>query len=100
MSRLFMPPVTPDHLQRAFIIMAYRGWTFEAAMADDTKRAVLVCCAHQLRTLDWMATQQRTVEPVKRCRPGADGHPVKWATQMVMGDWTPKCQSDLLEAAQ
>ena len=94
-----MPPVTEMHRQQAYIIIRPKGVSYEAAMKlpeFDTIRRVIEAKAHQLRTDAWMQTQRRTVMPVRRCRPGADGHPVKWATQMVMGDFEPIKQPDLL----
>jgi hypothetical protein len=54
-------------------------------------------CASSLRTEDFKRTLQRTVVPVRRCRMGVDGHPVKWATQLVMGPYEPRHQPDLLQ---
>lgn len=89
-----MPPVTDAHRRAAFCAMRWVGWSFDAAMADETKRRVIECRAHTLRTDEWLATQQRTVVPVVRCKPGADGHPMKWATQLVYGPLRPVTQID------
>jgi hypothetical protein len=94
-----MPPVTDMHRQQAYIIIRPKGVSFEAAMTlpeFDTIRRVIEAKAHQIRTEAWMTTMRRTVTPVRRCRPGVDGHPVKWATQMAMGDFEPIIQPDLL----
>ena len=93
---LDMPPVTDAHRRAAFCGMRWAGWTYEAAMAFDMRRRLIECRAHQLRTREWLATQQRSVVPVRRCKPGADGHPLKWATQMVLGPLEPVIQADFL----
>lgn len=90
-----MPPVTDAHRRAAFCAMRWAGWTYEAAMAVDMRRRLIECRAHVLRTNEWLATQQRTVVPVRRCKPGADGHPLKWATQLVMGPLEPIKQTNL-----
>ena len=91
-----MPPVTDAHRQAAFENMHWTGWTYEAAMRFDMRRRLIECRAHVLRTQEWKATQQRTVVPVRRCRPGTDGHPLKWCTQMVLGPYQPTQQPDLV----
>jgi hypothetical protein len=90
-----LPPVTQDHLERAWVILAMPG-TLAAALQDPWRAKVVRTCAASLRTEDWKHTQTRQVVPERRCRPGVDGHPVKWTTQMVMGPYTPKIQHDLL----
>ena len=90
-----LPPVTQEHRERAWVILALPG-TLAAALADPWRARIVNACAASLRTEDWKRTQQRTVVPVRRCRPGADGHPVKWATQLVYSGWEPKRQADLL----
>lgn len=99
MSHPDLPPVTEAHRQQAYIIIRPVGHTYTAAMTQPQLawlRKIIEAKAHQLRTDAWLETQQRTVVPVKRCRPGADGHPVKWSTQLAMGPWVPKLQSELL----
>lgn len=91
-----LPPVTNAHRLAAFIAMHWPGTTYEQAMTEDTKRRVIECRAHHLRSQEWRATQQRTVVPVTRCKPGADGHPTKWCTQLAAGPWAPVQQPDLL----
>lgn len=95
-----MPPVTEEHRQHAYLLLRPRGISFEAAMTlpkHDLVRRLIEAKAHQLRTDAWLATQQRTVVPVRRCRLGADGHPVKWSTQMAAGDFEPITQPDLYQ---
>lgn len=92
-----LPPVTQEHLQRAWLLLAMPG-TLDAAMQVPWRAKVLRSCAARLRTEEWKHTQTRQVVPERRCRPGVDGHPVKWATQLVMGPYTPKIQHDLLES--
>ena len=98
MAQQDLPPVTEAHRQHAYLIVRPRGVGYTAAMTrpeHDLIRRCIEAKAHQLRNDAWLATQQRTVVPVRRCRPGVDGHPVKWATQMAMGDYTPILQPDL-----
>lgn len=47
---LDMPEVTDAHRHAAFEAMRWSGWTFEAAMGDDTRRRLIEARAHQLRT--------------------------------------------------
>lgn len=88
-------PVTDAHRQAAFVAMHWRGWTFEAAQKVDLRRRLIEARAHQIRTKEWLATQERSVVPVKRCKPGADGHPAKWSTQLVMGPLSSITQAAL-----
>lgn len=94
-----MPPVTEAHRRRAYAIVNPKGLSYEQAMTHPhawvTCRVIEVL-AHKLRTDEWLRTQQRTVVPVKRCTPGLDGHPMRWATQMARGAWAPVQQPDLL----
>jgi hypothetical protein len=91
-----MPPVTDAHRLAAFERMGWKGWTYEAAMAFDMRRRLIECRAHLLRKQEWERTTKRTVERVKRVRMGADGHPVSWCTQVVMGPRVALVQPDLL----
>lgn len=89
-----LPPVTQDHLHRAFVVLAYRDTTFEQAMADHVRRQVLHTCASHLRTQDYERTTKRTVEPIRRIKLGADGHPIGWCTQMTNGPRVAITQPD------
>jgi hypothetical protein len=80
-----MPDVTDAHRKAAFCAMRWAGWTFDAAMADPVRAKVIECRAHHIRTAEWVATAQRTVVPVTRVRPGLDGHPLRWCTQLAPG---------------
>jgi len=88
--------VTDAHRRAAFEAMRWPHTTYEQALQNDTRRRVIECRAHHLRSKEWLATQQRTVVNVPRCRPGADGHPLKWCTQQAAGPWAPVQQPDLL----
>lgn len=90
-----LPPVTDVQLRTAFAKLRLHGTTFEAAMADPKRSRIVTACAAQLRRAEWEATHQRTVEPVRRCILGADGHPVKWTTQMVPSTWVRPATPDL-----
>lgn len=96
MPALDMPPVTEEHRQRAFVILALKGWTYEMAMADSLKRRVIECCASRLRTIDWEHSQERVVYPVRRVKLGVDGHPIGWCTQLVNGPMRPIEQPQLI----
>lgn len=76
-----MPPVTMEHLRAAFELMAWRGWTFEAAMADPIRSRVLRARAAQLRAQEYRRTHRRVVEAVRRYNPRDD----RWCTQRVAG---------------
>lgn len=91
-----MPPITDAHLRAAFVRVALKGWTFDAAMADPVRRHVIVACAHAIRTTEWERTQKRTVVPVKRVRMGSDGFPVSWCTQMASGPLVALSQPELI----
>jgi hypothetical protein len=91
-----MPPVTDAHRQAAFASMHWRGISFEQAMRVDLRRRLIECRAHALRTAEWERTSKRTVQPVRRVRLGADGHPVGWCTQIVWGPRMATAQPDLL----
>jgi len=56
-----LPEVTDAHRRAAFEAMHWEGWTFERAMADDTRRRSVEAYAHHLRTREacgrsWMPT--------------------------------------------
>jgi hypothetical protein len=96
MSLQDMPPVTDAHHQQAHAALKLVP-TFIAVMTRPEFALMRRCVeakAHQIRTAEWLATQQRTVIAVKRCRPGVDGHPVKWATQLAMGPYEPRTQQE------
>ncbi len=80
-----LPPLTHEHLQRAFEAMHWAGWSFESAMANDMRRRLIVCRAHQLRTREWLATHPATQQCVRRVRLNAQGQVDGWCTQAVMG---------------
>lgn len=78
-----MPPVTDAHLRAAFELMAWTGWTFEAAMADPIRSRVLRARAAQLRAQEYRRTHRRVVQAVRRYSPSDD----RWCTQRVAGDF-------------
>lgn len=53
-----LPEVTDAHRRAAFEAMHWTGWTFEAAMGNDTRRRLIECRAHQLRTQQWRAERR------------------------------------------
>lgn len=95
-----MPPVTDAHRRAAFCAMRWAGWTFDAALADPTRARVIECRAHAIRTNEWMQTHQRSQQLVRRCQPGADGHPLRWATQIVQGPYVAITQPNLLNSLE
>ncbi len=98
MSASHLPPVTDAHRHAAFEAMHWSGWSYEAAMAFDMRRRLVELRAAQLRTREWQAGTQGSVEPVRRIRLGADGHPIGWCTQLVMGPRQAVRQPDLLDS--
>lgn len=80
-----MPPITQAQLQAAFAAMHWKGWTFEAAMANDMRRRLVVARAHQIRTREWLASLDTTTAVVRRVRLDAQGQVAGWCTQAVMG---------------
>ena len=54
-----LPEVTEAHRRAAFEAMRWTGWTFEAAMADDTRRRVIEARAHQVRTQLWRSERHQ-----------------------------------------
>lgn len=76
--------------------MHWGAMTYETAIKFDLRRRLIECRAHHIRTQEWLKTQERTVEPVVRCIPGVDGHPLKWSTQLVLGALQPITQVDFI----
>ncbi|TXH90328.1 MAG: hypothetical protein E6Q78_05135 [Rhodoferax sp.] len=93
-----LPPVTLQHRMHAYLVIRPIGVSFEAAMNHPRHaalRKVIECKAALIRTEAWKAVHQRVVTPVRRVRLGTDGHPVGWATQMVMAGFEPIKQPEL-----
>lgn len=78
-----MPPVTREHLLAALAMLAWRGWTLDAALRDPIRARVLRACAAHLRTQEYQRTHRRTVVPVRRYDPRSG----RWCTQRVAGDF-------------
>lgn len=78
-----LPEVTEAHRIAAFEAMGWTGWSYEQARASDTRRRVIEARAHHLRTQEWLSTQSRTVQTVRRCHPATG----QWATQQTQGPW-------------
>ena len=91
-----LPPVTDAHRLAAFAAMHWGAMTYEAAIKFDTRRRVIECRAHHIRTQEWIKTQERAVVPELYCIPGADGHPLKWSTQLTLGALQPVTQTDFI----
>ena len=90
MQRPTMPDITDADRQAAFERLALHGSrhpNLAAALADPITHRVIHIMALRARTDAWMASHQRTVTPVRRCKPGADGHPTRWCTQLAPGAW-------------
>jgi hypothetical protein len=94
-----LPNITHEHRRTAFEAMHWPNVTFEAAMADDTRKRVIECRAAVVRRLEWEQTQITTRVPVKRVVLGTDGHPVRWVTQLAPGPLQP-IKPDLLTPSQ
>ena len=92
MQRPTLPDLTDADRQAAFERFALhdsRHPNLTAAMADPITARVIHIMALRARTDAWIASHQRSVVPVRRCKPGTDGHPLKWCTQQVPGAWLP-----------
>ena len=53
-----LPPVTDAHRRAAFDGMRWAGWTYEQAMACETRRRVLEARAHHIRKQEWTASRR------------------------------------------
>lgn len=90
-----LPPVTQAHRLAAFELLRMPGLSFEAAWQDALRRRAIEACAAHLRTREWQRTAARTVVNVTRCRPGLDGHPLRWCTQRAYGPWQATPEPEL-----
>lgn len=79
-----------------FALKTPKYTNYEAAMACYTVARVINIMAAQAVADEFRASHQRTVVPVRRCQPGADGHPLRWCTQLAPGAWQPITQPDFL----
>lgn len=86
-----MPPVTMEHLRAAFELMAWKGWTLEAALRDPIRSRVLRARAAQLRAQEYRRTHRRVVQAVRRYSPRDD----RWCTQLVAGPFDDQPTFDL-----
>lgn len=86
-----MPPVTREHLLAALAMLAWRGWTLEAALRDPIRAKVLRACAAHLRTQEYQRTHRRVVVPVRRYDPARN----RWCTQRVAGPFDDQPTFDL-----
>lgn len=75
--------ITEAHRRAAFEAMAWKGWTFEQAMANDMRRRLVECRATAMAAREQQATHQR--ETVRRVRLDERGQVAGWCTQIVMG---------------
>jgi len=76
--------VTDEHRRKAFELFAWKGWTFEEAMADDTRRRLINCRAAWVRTHVFEARHSRATETVRRLDPATG----RWKTQRIEAGWT------------
>lgn len=72
---LDMPEVTDAHRHAAFEAMHWAGWTFDAAMADDTRRRLIEARAHQLRTKACCARTELPTPSLPVSRPACPSRP-------------------------
>lgn len=67
----------PEHLQAAFQAMAWEGWTYEAAMADPTRKTIVSWRARQICDAQAKAgrrvVMQRTTSREKPARRNTSG---------------------------
>lgn len=59
-------PLRPEHLQAAFKAMAWEGWTYEAAMADPTRKAIVSWRARQICNAEAVWLRRHVVRPLMR----------------------------------
>lgn len=88
-----LPPVTDAHRRAAFTSLRWMG-TYEMAMSAPFRARLIEARAADLRTQEWARTTQRTVVPVRRVVLGADGHPMRYVTQMCPGERRSTPQTD------
>lgn len=79
-----LPPVTEQDRRAAFAAFAWAGWSYEQAMAQDTRRRCIETRAAQLRKAQWQATRRRVVRPATPLTPPA-GH-VRDCKRLAAGD--------------
>ena len=91
-----LPPVTDAHRLAAFAAMHWGAMTYEAAIKFDTRRRVIECRAHHIRTQEWLRTQERAVVPEVYCIPGADGHHSQVVHPVDAGALVPVQQIDFI----
>lgn len=82
-----LPDVTDAHRRAAFEAMHWTGWTFEAALADDTRRRVVEARAHQMRTQEWKQIKRRTVVRLYARPATRTTHPAFDAKRAAAGDF-------------
>lgn len=87
--------VTQEQLLRAFEAMHWVGWTYEAAMANDTRRRLVKCRAHQLRAREEAAASQPTTRCVRRVVLDEHGQVAGWRTQTAPGPRVDAPQREL-----
>ena len=56
-------PLKPEHLQAAFAAMGWTDCTFDAAMADPTRKAIVSWRARQICNAHAKASRRRVVAP-------------------------------------
>lgn len=77
-----LPPLTPEDLMAAYILIRPLGVPFDQAMNNPAHyrlRRVILCKAALIRSDRWLQTQVHRVACVPRAVLGADGHPVGYA---------------------
>lgn len=62
-------PLRPEHLQAAFQAMAWEGWTYEAAMADPTRKAIVSWRARQIANRETLIRRYIARPVVRQMRP-------------------------------
>ena len=62
-------PIKPEYLQAAFQAMAWEGWTFEAAMADPTRKAIVSWRARQICNNETLMRRYVVRPAIRRIRP-------------------------------
>ncbi len=79
------PELTPEQLQAAFAAFCWKGWTFEAAMADPLRSRLLKARAADMRTKRLKAQLPPAFAYVRRVDPATG----RWTSQRVPVRWPP-----------
>lgn len=83
-------PLRPEHLQAAFQAMAWEGWTYEAAMADDVRSRIVRLRARQIAQRETLLRRYVARPLTRQMRPHVEA---------LMSRLQPHALADLKRAA-